>query len=65
MSETKIVFLQLVDGTPAEHTKLQMILRDASRGTNFRFIVNPTANNLKSIGIDELKGLIKQIEQDV
>ncbi len=61
----KIVFLQMVDGNVTDHTNLQMMLRNVSHDTSYRFIVSPTANQLKSISLDVLKKLIKEIEQDV
>ena len=63
--DTKIVFLQMVDGNVTDHTNLQMMLRNVSHDTSYRFIVSPTANQLKSISIEVLKKLITEIEQDV
>jgi len=64
-SNIKIVFLQMVDGSATDHTNLQQMLRNVSKDSNFRFVVSPTENQLKSISVDVLKKLIKEIEQDM
>lgn len=63
--DTKIVFLQMVDGTATDHASLQQMLLGVSKDTSYRFIVSPTANQLKSISIEVLKKLITEIEKDV
>ena len=60
----RIVFLKLVDGTSSDIAELNKILLATSKQSNFNFIVSPTNAEIKSLDIEDLKRMIKEVEDD-
>jgi len=62
MSETKIVFLSIVDGETTDYRKLQEVLHKVSIEGEYKFVVAP--KQVESIDVEHLKNIIKEFETE-
>jgi len=58
----KIVFINIVDGNSADYKELTKTLYEVAKNTEYSFVAAP--KQVSSIGLLELKGLIKEAEND-
>lgn len=59
---TKIVFLNIVDGSNEDYKKLQFILSAVNKDKKYEFVVAP--KSIESISLDEIKKLVEVFEDD-
>ena len=59
---TKIVFVNIVDGSNDDYKKLQFILSSINKDKHYEFVVSP--KQIESVSLDEIKNLVEEFEHD-